>query len=317
MNGERIPIWVADYVLMEYGTGAIMAVPAHDERDYAFAERYGIEIRQVVAPADGSAVEGAFVAHTENEVLVNSGEFSGMLRPKASERSSSRSPKRARAAIRYRLRDWLLSRQRYCRSSRVVHCDGCGIVPVPDDELPYCCRRSTSTCRRRSPLAAAEDWVATTCPRCAAPRDARRTRWTRSSTRPGTSCATPTRRTTASRSRAVADYWLPVNQYIGGIEHAILHLLYARFFVKVMNDSAWSGSASRSRASSRRECSTGTARRCPSPRGTRDLPDEYVERYGADAARMYLLFIGPVDQDAEWHLGLEGIGGSCTGSGAS
>ena len=313
VNGERIPIWVADYVLMEYGTGAIMAVPAHDERDYAFAERYGIEIRQVVAPADGSAVDGAFVAHTENEVLVNSGEFSGMPAPEGKRAivESLAGRGAARAAIRYRLRDWLLSRQRYWGCPiPVVHCDGCGIVPVPDDELPVLLPEVDEYLPKgRSPLAAAEDWVATTCPRCAGP--ARRETDTMDTFVDSSWYFIRYADAQNDRepfSRAVADYWLPVNQYIGGIEHAILHLLYARFFVKVMHDLGLVGF----REPFARLFTQGMLYRdgakMSKSKGNTISPDEYVERYGADAARMYLLFIGPVDQDAEWQdSGFEGI----------
>ncbi|HEX2346601.1 MAG TPA: leucine--tRNA ligase [Gaiellaceae bacterium] len=313
VNGERIPIWVADYVLMEYGTGAIMAVPAHDERDYAFAERYGIEIRQVVAPADGSAVDGAFVAHTENEVLVNSGEFSGMPAPEGKRAivESLAGRGAARAAIRYRLRDWLLSRQRYWGCPiPVVHCEGCGIVPVPDDELPVLLPEVDEYLPKgRSPLAAAEDWVATTCPRCAGP--ARRETDTMDTFVDSSWYFIRYADAQNDRepfSRAVADYWLPVNQYIGGIEHAILHLLYARFFVKVLNDLGLVGF----REPFARLFTQGMLYRdgakMSKSKGNTISPDEYVERYGADAARMYLLFIGPVDQDAEWQdSGFEGI----------
>src|SRR5581483_12320278 len=175
VNGEAIPIWVADYVLMEYGTGAIMAVPAHDERDFAFAQRYGIEIRHVVAPADGSAAEdeGAFVAHTENEVLVNSGPFSGMPAPEGKRAIVAWLAERdlGEAAIGYRLRDWLLSRQRYWGCPiPIVHCPACGEVPVPDDELPVLLPDVDDYLPNgRSPLATAEDWVATACPRCGEP----------------------------------------------------------------------------------------------------------------------------------------------------
>jgi leucyl-tRNA synthetase len=170
VNGESIPIWVADYVLIEYGTGAIMAVPAHDERDYAFAERYGVEIRQVVAPADGSEAEGAFVAHTENEVLVNSGEFSGLPAPEGKRAITEwlAAQGRGEATIGYRLRDWLLSRQRYWGCPiPIVHCDACGPVAVPDEQLPVLLPEVEDYVPKgRSPLAAAEDWVAVDCPSC-------------------------------------------------------------------------------------------------------------------------------------------------------
>jgi leucyl-tRNA synthetase len=314
VNGERIPIWVADYVLMEYGTGAIMAVPAHDERDYAFAERYGIEIRQVVEPAEGGEpTEGAFVAHTENERLVNSGDFSGRPAPEAKPAIVEWLAERdlARAAIRYRLRDWLLSRQRYWGAPiPVVHCDGCGIVPVSDDELPVLLPDVDEYLPKgRSPLAAAEDWVRTTCPRCGG--EAKRETDTMDTFVDSSWYFiryADARNDREPFSRAMADYWLPVNQYIGGVEHAILHLLYARFFVKVMNDLGLVGF----REPFARLFTQGMLYRdgakMSKSKGNVISPDEYVERYGADAARLYLLFIGPVDQDAEWQdNGFEGI----------
>jgi leucyl-tRNA synthetase len=315
VNGERIPIWVAAYVLMEYGTGAIMAVPAHDERDYAFAERYGLEIRTVVEPAEGSAAveEGAFSAHTENERLVNSGEFSGMPAPEGGRAIVEKlSPDgRARPAIRYRLRDWLLSRQRYWGAPiPIVYCDGCGLVQVPDEELPVVLPDVTEYLPKgRSPLAAAEDWVRTTCPSCGG--EARRETDTMDTFVDSSwyflRYADP-KNDTAPFDRQIVDYWLPVNQYIGGIEHAILHLLYARFFVKVMNDLGLVGF----REPFARLFTQGMLYRDGSKmsksRGNAISPDEYVVRHGADAARMYLLFIGPVDQDAEWQdAGFEGI----------
>jgi len=313
VNGERIPIWIADYVLMEYGTGAIMAVPAHDERDYAFAERYGIEIRQVVAPEDGDVGEGAYIAHSENETLVNSAEFSGMTAPdgKTAIVESLVATGRAREAIRYRLRDWLLSRQRYWGCPiPVVHCDECGIVPVADEDLPVLLPEVDEYLPKgRSPLAAAEDWVRVPCPRCG--EEARRETDTMDTFVDSSWYFIRYADAQNDRepfSRAVADYWLPVNQYIGGVEHAILHLLYARFFVKVMHDLGLVGF----REPFARLFTQGMLYRdgakMSKSKGNTISPDEYVERHGADAARLYLLFIGPVDQDAEWQdAGFEGI----------
>jgi leucyl-tRNA synthetase len=314
VNGERIPIWVADYVLMEYGTGAIMAVPAHDERDYAFAERYGLEIRQVVEPAEGGETgEGAFVAHTQNERLVNSGEYSGMPAPEGGRGIVERlaAQELAKATIRFRLRDWLLSRQRYWGCPiPVVYCDDCGIVAVPDDELPVLLPEVEEYLPKgRSPLATAEDWLSVPCPRCGG--EARRETDTMDTFVDSSwyflRYADP-HNDRAPFDREIVDYWLPVNQYIGGVEHAILHLLYARFFVKVMNDLGLVGF----REPFARLFTQGMLYRdgakMSKSRGNTISPDEYVERYGADAARMYLLFIGPVNQDAEWQdAGFEGI----------
>ncbi|MEX0850666.1 MAG: leucine--tRNA ligase [Gaiellaceae bacterium] len=314
VNGEQIPIWVADYVLMEYGTGAIMAVPAHDERDHAFAERYGLEIRQVVEPADGGApTEGAFVAHTENERLVNSGEFTGNPAPEGKQAIVAWLAERelARPAIRYRLRDWLLSRQRYWGAPiPIVHCEQCGIVPIPDDELPVLLPEVDDYLPKgRSPLAAAEDWVCVSCPSCGG--EARRETDTMDTFVDSSWYFiryADAKNDDEPFSRAMADYWLPVNQYIGGVEHAILHLLYARFFVKVMNDLGLVGF----REPFARLFTQGMLYRdgakMSKSKGNVISPDEYVERYGADAARLYVLFIGPVEQDAEWQdAGFEGI----------
>ncbi len=315
VNGEPIPIWVADYVLMEYGTGAIMAVPAHDERDYAFAERYGLEIRQVVAPADGSgsAEAGAYVAHTENEVLVNSGDFTGLSAPEGKRAITAWLAERGlgEQTIGYRLRDWLLSRQRYWGCPiPIVHCPSCGEVPVPDGELPVLLPEVDDYLPRgRSPLAAAEDWVATTCPSCggAASRE------------------TDTMDTFVDSSwyfirytdphndvepfaRDIADYWLPVNQYIGGIEHAVLHLLYARFFTKVMNELGLVGFREPFARLFNQGMITAAGAKMSKSKGNVVDPLVFADRYGADTVRLYTLFMGPADEDMDWHdAGLEGI----------
>jgi leucyl-tRNA synthetase len=316
VNDERIPIWVADYVLMEYGTGAIMAVPAHDERDFAFAHRYELPVRQVVAPADGSDEDalaaGAYVAHTENEVLVNSGEFTGLSAP-AGKRSIVEwleSQGRAEFTVGYRLRDWLLSRQRYWGCPiPIVYCDGCGIVAVPDAELPVLLPEVTEYLPKgRSPLAAAEDWVNTTCPACGGP--ARRETDTMDTFVDSSWYFiryTDPHDDAAPFARDVADYWLPVNQYIGGIEHAILHLLYARFFTKVMNDLGLIGFREPFARLFTQGMITAHGAKMSKSKGNVVDPDALVERYGADALRLYILFLGPADQDAEWQdTGIDG-----------
>ncbi|MBD0289933.1 MAG: leucine--tRNA ligase, partial [Thermoleophilia bacterium] len=231
---EPIPIWVADYVLMEYGTGAIMGVPAHDERDFAFAKRYGLPVRPVVHPAEGETdvEEGAFVAHSSDERLVNSGPFSGLPAPEGKRAIVEWLAGEARAtfAVGYRLRDWLLSRQRYWGCPiPVVHCDRCGIVPVPDEELPVLLPEVDEYLPRgRSPLAAAEEWVRTACPACGG---AARRETDTMDTFVDSSwyflryC--DARNDQAPWDREVLGRWMPVDQYIGGVEHAILHLMYA------------------------------------------------------------------------------------------
>jgi leucyl-tRNA synthetase len=314
VNGESIPIWVADYVLMEYGTGAIMAVPAHDERDHAFAETYGIEIRQVVAPAAGTEPpeSGAFVAHTDDEVLVNSGEFSGLSAPEGKRAITAWLEERGlgEAAIGYRLRDWLLSRQRYWGCPiPIVHCEGCGIVPVPADRLPVLLPEIDDYLPKgKSPLAAAEDWVATTCPRCGGP--ARRETDTMDTFVDSSWYFlryADARNDDAAWDQQIVDYWLPVKQYIGGVEHAVLHLLYARFFTKVLNDIELLGF----REPFSRLFTQGMIYRhgakMSKTKGNVVSPDEAIERYGADALRLYILYMGPAEQDKEWSdAGIEG-----------
>jgi leucyl-tRNA synthetase len=314
VNAERIPIWVADYVLMEYGTGAIMAVPAHDERDHAFAERYGLPIVQVVVPEGGEVEEGtAYVAHTENEVLVNSGKFSGLTAPEGKRAIVEWLAERgeAEATIGYRLRDWLLSRQRYWGCPiPIVHCPRCGEVPVPDDQLPVVLPELEDYLPKgRSPLAAAEDWVRVECPRCGGPAERE----------------TDTMDTFVDSSwyfirycdphndeapfgREIADYWLPVNQYIGGIEHAVLHLMYARFFTKVMQEMGMVGFREPFARLFNQGMITAGGAKMSKSKGNVINPLVYAERYGADAVRTYTLFMGPADEDMEWQdSGLDGV----------
>ena len=322
VNGESIPIWVADYVLMEYGTGAIMAVPAHDERDHAFAEKYGIEIRQVVAPDGGSPSaepagaladdEGAYVAHTDDEVLVNSGEFAGLSAPEGKRAITAWLQERGlgEATIGYRLRDWLLSRQRYWGCPiPVVHCDACGIVPVPADELPVLLPEIDDYLPKgRSPLAAAEDWVATTCPSCSGP--ARRETDTMDTFVDSSWYFlryADARNDEAAWDQRIVDYWLPVKQYIGGVEHAVLHLLYARFFTKALNDMELLGF----REPFARLFTQGMIHlhgaKMSKTKGNVVSPDEAVAQVGADALRLYILYMGPAEHDKVWSdAGIEG-----------
>ena len=286
VNEERLPIWVSDYVLMEYGTGAIMAVPAHDERDYEFAKRYELPVKVVVVPADGEVEEGAaFVGHSENERLVDSAPVLGHVEPRGEEgdRRVARDP-------RTRPRD---HRATGCATgcsrasatgaarSRSSTAASAGPSPVPEEELPVLLpevervpAEGPLAARRRRGLGARRPALG-----AEARRAARRTRWTRSSTLPGTSSATADpANDEAPFDRAIADYWLPVNQYIGGIEHAILHLLYARFFVKVLNDLGLLGF----REPFLRLFTQGMLHylgaKMSKSKGNVDLPDEMVER---------------------------------------
>jgi leucyl-tRNA synthetase len=315
VNREQIPMFVADYVLMEYGTGAIMAVPAHDERDFQFAQAFGLPFRHVVAPAEGEPSEGeAFVAHSEDERLVNSAQFTGMSAVEGKQAIVEWLDREGKghASVSYKLRDWLVSRQRYWGCPiPIVYCERCGMVPVPDRDLPVELPDIDDYLPKgRSPLAAAEDWVRTRCPECGG--DARR--------------ETDTMDTFVDSSwyflrycdahndgapwdRRAVSMWMPVDQYIGGVEHAILHLMYARFFVKAFADMELLDVKEPFQALFTQGMILGAdGNKMSSSKGNVVEPRPIVERLGADAARTYVLFIGPADQDAAWSdAGVEGV----------
>jgi leucyl-tRNA synthetase len=316
VNGERIPMYVADYVLMEYGTGAIMAVPAHDQRDFDFAKAFDLPIRRVVEPVGGAPEESddePFVAHTDDEVLVNSGRFTGMPSVAAKEAIIDwlDAEGRGHRSVNYRLRDWLLSRQRYWGCPiPVVYCDTDGIVPVPVADLPVRLPDIEDyTPKGRSPLAAAESWVNTTCPRCGGP--ARRETDTMDTF--VDSSWYFLRYTDAGNDEeawdpSITNRWMPVDQYIGGIEHAILHLLYARFFVKAFADMGLLEAQEPFAKLFTQGMITRDGAKMSKSRGNVVSPQPIIERYGADTARAYILFIGPPDQDADWSdEGVEGV----------
>jgi leucyl-tRNA synthetase len=313
VNEQRLPIWVADYVLMEYGTGAIMAVPAHDERDFEFAERFELPVKVVVAPEGDDYDEATYVPHSEDERLVDSAQFSGLPAEEAKEAIVQWLDSRGlgRAAVSYRLRDWLLSRQRYWGCPiPILYCGACGTVPVPEEDLPVVLPEVEEYLPKgRSPLAAAEDWVRTTCPRCGG--EARRETDTMDTFVDSSwyfirYCDAHNDK--EAWSREIADYWLPVNQYIGGVEHAILHLLYARFFVKVLNDLGLLGF----REPFLRLFTQGMIHylgaKMSKARGNVVSPDEMIERFGADSVRLYILYMGPAEDDIEWQdTGIDGM----------
>jgi leucyl-tRNA synthetase len=313
VNDERLPVWVSDYVLMDYGTGAVMGVPAHDERDFEFARKFGIEIRQVVEPVDGEVSAGeAFVAHSGDERLVNSGDFSGMSTPEAIESITAWLGERGqgRRAVNYRLRDWLLSRQRYWGAPiPVVYCDTDGILPVPEDQLPVRLPDIEDySPRGKSPLAASEEFVNTTCPKCGRP--ARRETDTMDTFVDSSwyflRYCDPDNEA-AAWDRKVVDHWMPVDQYIGGVEHAILHLMYARFFTKALADMDLVGFLEPFASLFTQGMITHQGAKMSKSKGNVISPSTYVERYGADTARCYILFLGPPAQDADWSD--SGVGG--------
>jgi leucyl-tRNA synthetase len=307
VNGERIPMYVADYVLMDYGTGAIMAVPGHDERDHAFASKYHLEIRRVVAGGDELPYPG------DGQLTNSHPDFDGLHNRDALEKIVDWLDDQGKGhrSINYRLRDWLLSRQRYWGCPiPMIHCPKCGVVPVPAEDLPVVLPDVEDYAPKgRSPLAAAEDWLHVRCPQCNG--DARR--------------ETDTMDTFVDSSWYFLRYcdagnddapwdptvlrnWMPVDQYIGGVEHAILHLMYARFFVKAFADMDLLDVQEPFQRLFTQGMITRDGAKMSKNKGNVISPTGYVERYGADTARCYVLFIGPPDQDADWtDTGVEGV----------
>ncbi len=315
VNGALIPVYVADYVLMDYGTGAIMAVPGHDERDYAFARKYGLPVVEVISsPDEAKDEQGDLVAaYSGDGLLVNSGEFDGLPKVEGVQRVTEWLKARGKGdfAVNYKLRDWLLSRQRYWGCPiPIVYCDSCGEMPVPEDQLPVLLPDITDYAPKgKSPLAAAEQWISTTCPKCGGPatRDPDTMDTFVDSSWYYLRYVSPWRDDVAWDRQAV-DYWLPVDQYIGGVEHAILHLMYSRFFTKVLFDLGLVGFEEPfSRLFTQGMIYFKGAKMSKSKGNVVD-PDAHVARYGADSLRSYILFMGPGESDAEWNdQGIEGI----------
>jgi leucyl-tRNA synthetase len=321
VNGEQLPMFVADYVLMEYGTGAIMAVPAHDERDYAFAKAYGLPIRQVVAPrpaTDREPAQGPADAeelpYTDNGIIVNSRpDFDGMDNREALGEIVAWLDREGKghASVNYRLRDWLVSRQRYWGCPiPIVYCERCGVVPLADEQLPVELPDIEDyTPKGRSPLAAAEEWVNTTCPTCGG--HARRETDTMDTFVDSSwyflRYCDPHNEQAAWDPAALRD-WMPVDQYIGGVEHAILHLMYARFFTKALADLGHLDFQEPFQALFTQGMVTKDGSKMSKSKGNVVSPAAIVERVGADTARCYILFVGPPDQDADWSdEGVEGV----------
>jgi leucyl-tRNA synthetase len=319
VNGEQIPMYVADYVLMEYGTGAIMAVPGHDERDYAFARAYELPIRRVIVPAQAlDTVEAApgedGLPFTGDGRLINSHpNFDGMPNREALSAIVAWLDREGKghASVNYRLRDWLVSRQRYWGAPiPIIHCERCGMVPVPDDQLPVELPDIEDyTPKGHSPLAGAEEWVNVKCPECGG----RARRETDTMDTFVDSSWYFMRYCDASNERAAWDpaalrQWMPVDQYIGGVEHAILHLMYARFFTKALADLGHLDFQEPFQALFTQGMVTKDGAKMSKSRGNVVSPASIVERVGADTARCYILFVGPPDQDADWSDdGVEGV----------
>jgi len=312
LNGERVPIWIADYVLMTYGTGAVMGVPAHDERDFAFAKKYNLLIRVVIAPPGWQGQE-LDEAYTEPGTMVNSAQFDGLSSQKGIEAVSEFLERKGygKWATTYRLRDWLISRQRYWGAPiPMIYCPNCGIVPVPEQDLPVLLPEDAEfKPTGESPLKYCEQFVNTTCPRCSAP--AKR----ETDTMDTFMCsswyflryASPDCDTAAFDADKVR-YWLPVDLYTGGAEHAVMHLFYARFFIKALRDMGLVDFGEPFSRLFNQGIIIAQRQKMSKSRGNVITPDEYVSELGADAVRAYLMFVAPWEQGGEWNdSGISGI----------
>ena len=305
-SGEKVPIWIGNFVLMDYGTGAIMAVPAHDERDFDFAKTFGLEIRPVIRPADGALggnPEGAF---TEDGVTENSGEFSGLASAEARRLMNARAEEKnfGKAAITYRIKDWGISRQRYWGTPiPMIHCPQCGVVPVPEKDLPVELPYDVKfTGKGRSPLAEVESFMNVKCPRCGA--DARRESDTMDTFVDSSwyfyRYCDP-RNSSAPFATDTIARWFPIDQYIGGVTHAILHLIYSRFFTKVMRDLGLIANdepAANLFTQGMVLGSDGSA--MSKSKGNVVDPEEMVSKYGADTCRLFVLFANAPEKDMPW-----------------
>ena len=316
LNGAKVPIWLSDYVLADYGTGAIMCVPAHDDRDFEFATKFGIPIIQVIAK-DGKEIENMTEAYTEaSGTMINSGEWNGMESSVLKKEAPGMIEKMGigRKTVNYKLRDWVFSRQRYWGEPiPIIHCPKCGNVPVPEDQLPLTLPEVDSyqpTGTGESPLAAIDEWVNTTCPCCGAP--AKR----ETNTMPQWAGSSwyflryvDSKNNEALVSKEKADKYLPVDMYIGGVEHAVLHLLYSRFYTKFLHDIGVVDFDEPFKKLFNQGMITGkNGIKMSKSKGNVVSPDDLVRDYGCDSLRLYELFVGPPELDAEWDdRGIEGV----------
>ena len=315
LNGEKLPIWLSDYVLADYGTGAIMCVPAHDDRDFEFAKKFDIPIIQVIAK-DGKEIENMTEAYTEaSGTMINSGEWNGMESSVLKKEAPHIIEKLGigRKTVNYKLRDWVFSRQRYWGEPiPIVHCPKCGAVPVPEDQLPLRLPEVESyqpTGTGESPLAAIDEWVNTTCPCCGAPakRETNMPQWAGSSWYFLRYVDNKNNNELVSKEKA--DKYLPVDMYIGGVEHAVLHLLYSRFYTKFLYDiGAIDFDEPFVKLFNQGMITGKNGIKMSKSKGNVISPDDLVNDYGCDSLRMYELFVGPPELDAEWDdRGIDGV----------
>ena len=316
LNGAKVPIWLSDYVLADYGTGAIMCVPAHDDRDFAFATKFNIPIIQFIAK-DGKEIENMTEAYTEAVgTMINSGEWNGMESSVLKKEAPHIIEEKGfgRATVNYKLRDWVFSRQRYWGEPiPIVHCPDCGAVPVPEDQLPLLLPDVESyepTGTGESPLAAIDEWVNTTCPCCGRPAKRETNtmpQWAGSSWYFLRYIDNKNDKELVSREKA--DKYLPVDMYIGGVEHAVLHLLYSRFYTKFLHDIGVVDFDEPFKKLFNQGMITGkNGIKMSKSKGNVVSPDDLVRDYGCDSLRLYEMFVGPPELDSEWdERGIDGV----------
>ncbi|MDD4767415.1 MAG: leucine--tRNA ligase [Desulfotomaculaceae bacterium] len=313
LTGEKVPVLIANYVLLEYGTGCVMGVPAHDQRDFEFARKYNYPVRVVIQPPGVELKpEEMQSAYEEEGFLVNSGAFNGLPNQEAIKAITAYLEEKGQGRFRvtYRLRDWLISRQRYWGAPiPIIYCDRCGIVPVPEKDLPVLLPMNVEfKPTGRSPLADSPDFVNTTCPKCGGPGKRE------TDTMDTFMCSswyyyryTSPGETEGPWDKSKVDYWLPVDQYIGGVEHAILHLLYSRFFTKVLYDLDLVSNQEPFTNLLTQGMVLKDGAKMSKSKGNVVSPEDIIARYGADTARMFILFAAPPERDLEWSdQGVEG-----------
>jgi leucyl-tRNA synthetase len=313
VNGEAVPILVGNYVLMGYGTGAVMGVPAHDQRDFEFARKYNLPVRTVISP-DGSEPAGIELngAYEDEGVLVNSGRFNGLPSEEAKEAIIAYLEENnwGKRQVTYRLRDWLISRQRYWGTPiPIIYCDRCGTVPVPEEDLPVLLPEDIELQPGgKSPLARHESFFRTVCPVCVG--SARRETDTMDTFIDSSwyfMRYADAKNEKAPFDKEKCDAWMPVDQYIGGIEHAILHLLYARFFTKVLHDAGLTSAVEPFTRLLAQGMVNKDGAKMSKSKGNVVSPDEIIEKYGADTGRLFILFASPPEKDLDWSdRGVEG-----------